>query len=144
MQKKLCWIFLSIFLCGATLSLTSCGDDDDEDTLNASNLVGTWKMVDHNITPELENPDYVEFLGFFTVTLKSDMTYSSDYGETGTWQLKGNRFYNKWVYRGETGEDSCLFESFNRNQFVAYTMRRIPDGPNGKNYKISTKYIRVK
>ena len=144
MQKKICWIFLSIFLCGATLSLTSCGDDDDEDTLNASNLVGTWKMVEWNITPELENPDYVEFLGFKTITLKSDMTYSSDNGETGTWQLKGNTFYSKWEYKGETGEESCQFESFNRNQLVVSATSRIPDGPNGKIYKKTFRYIRVK
>ena len=142
MKKQLCWIFLSIILCGATMSLTSCGDDDDEDVLEASYFVGSWKMVDWNITPELENPDYVEFLGYITVTFKSDFTYSSDFGETGTWQIKDKTFYTKWVHGRETGEDSCLIESFNRDQFVASDTRQIPD--HGKYYKITTKYIRVK
>lgn len=109
---------MSLFLCGTTLVTSSCGDDEVEDFIETINLVGTWKEVDLKVTPDLENPEMVEFGEFATITFNSDFTYSVTNGETGTWQLKDKTITTKWTNHGETGESSCQIDSFDRNQFV--------------------------
>ena len=144
MKKYLFWIFVSMLLCAGTTFITSCTEDEVNDFIESVNLVGTWKQVSRSITPELENPELVEFYDNLTTTINSDFTYSSSNGETGTWRLKDRTIYTTWTYDGETGEETAYIESFERDQMVLSSTIRVPDNSQGKYYKMTVTVNRVK
>ena len=88
---SICLFFSLIF---ASLSLTGCGDDDNNQDVIESSIIGKWHLV--SVMPQEMAVDYdeCEFQGY--VEFESDGTYSdhrpcgvSDIGG-GKWKLSGN------------------------------------------------------
>lgn len=92
----------------ATTSLTSCGDDDDDDAIDTNSLVGTWQEYSEEAwwdygdgdkgheTEVYDNKDVY----YCYITFNADGTWSerwfekakgsSEHTSSGTWNLSGN------------------------------------------------------
>lgn len=88
---SICLFFSLIF---ASLSLTGCGDDDNNQDVIESSIIGKWQLV--SVMPQEMAVDYDEcqFQGY--IEFESDGTYSdhqtcgvNDIGG-GKWSLNGN------------------------------------------------------
>ena len=80
--------FLAFILMGAlSLSVVSCGDDDEEDFSGGGNIIGTWSTdLASDISKQLDDDDYITNMeqyyqfkndGTFTEVLAT--TYSDDW-----------------------------------------------------------------
>ncbi|MBR7028319.1 MAG: lipocalin family protein [Bacteroidaceae bacterium] len=106
MKTKLFNLMALFFVAAITLSFTACGDDDDNGSVNKSQLIGKWKIAKTEIydlngylIKELDEYDYSCFS-----TFEADGTYRWTDGlfpETSTWTLSGNKLvlYGDEVYR---------------------------------------------
>lgn len=106
--------FLAFILMGAlSLSIVSCGDDDEEDFSGGGNIIGTWSTdLASDISKQLDDDDYITNMeqyyqfkndGTFTEVLAT--TYSDDWVkwfnedkqeieiERGTWKISNGLLY---------------------------------------------------
>ena len=112
MKKTILWMFAAVL--GGCLTLTSCGDDDDEKgvDVNQSDIVGTWEIT--NITSDdpyvVLDPDY-RFITFF-----DDGLFVSQYGNIGYWAVGDGTI----ISTSSDGKDhiTSKIEKFSKNQMV--------------------------
>lgn len=97
-MKKYLSILVAVMLAALSFTLTSCGDDDEDEPANSADaelLIGTWESINDESTS-----DYSED-GIFRFEANGNYTQvhfgTGDNGENvvefGTWQKKGNSIY---------------------------------------------------
>ena len=102
-MKNFSNIIIRLFIITLFVGFTGCNKDDDGD--NSSNLttsellIGTWSVTDYDLEVLIGSQSLIDYLieveglseATGTLTLKSDNTYVSDFGEegstSGTWSL---------------------------------------------------------
>lgn len=112
MKKTILWMFAAVL--GGCLTLTSCGDDDDEKGVDVSksDIVGTWEIT--NVTSDdpynLLDEDY-RFVTFF-----DDGLYVSQYGYVAYWGVDNGTIWSK----SSDGKDyvAAKIERFSKNEMV--------------------------
>lgn len=91
-MKKLYSTVMMLAMMVAALSFTACGGDDDEvdNGKSEATIVGMWECT--NFDSDTDYPEMFEStINVGTrICFQSGGTYYTDYGETGTWSLKGN------------------------------------------------------
>lgn len=85
-MKRYLYFFFVAILASLSFTLTSCGDDKEEDLNNSNDLVGSWKLVQGS-SSYLVDADYVRFEdnGTFYQIYLEDMDV-----QRGTWKRTGN------------------------------------------------------
>lgn len=112
MKKTILWMFAAVL--GGCLTLTSCGDDDDEKGVDVSmsDIVGTWEIT--NVTSDdpynLLDEDY-RFVTFF-----DDGLYVSQYGYVAYWGVDNGTIWSK----SSDGKDyvAAKIVKFSKNEMV--------------------------
>lgn len=94
-MKKYLSILVAVMLAALSFTLTSCGDDDEnepgETTDNTELLIGTWKET----TPSVQQMGYTHYSKISNDGIIIDVTIEDDEVEIGrsTWTLKDNTIY---------------------------------------------------
>jgi hypothetical protein len=117
-MKKFSTLFSRLFILTLLIGLIGCNKDDDNEDSNLTTselLIGTWSVTDYDLTIMIGSQSLIDYLvqveglspseaadlnatfeAFLvsevtgTLTLKSDKTYVSNFGEgstSGTWSL---------------------------------------------------------
>lgn len=138
-MKKYLSILVAVMLAALSFTLTSCGDDDDdepENTATAELLIGTWESVSDESASDYSEDGIFRFEadGNFTQVHFGIGDNGENEVEFGTWQKKGNSIYitlKDGIMAGETVEFKIV--TLTKNELVV-TMwglsskyKRVPD-----------------
>lgn len=77
-----------------TLSLTACGDDDDESIDPNASVVGTWKVNTMHLDDDWWQVDYIRFNENGTYQSVAVVCFMGDADlekDSGTWSKKGDK-----------------------------------------------------
>ena len=119
---------LALFLCVLTLSLSSCGNDDDGNNSSQDSLIGSWELFQTFINGDEVTLDICELMQ--TIIVKSDGTFTvesfedngsscvSDGISNGIWENLGNNSYKITSDIGTEDEDAFTATfTFENNTF---------------------------
>ena len=112
MKKTILWMFAAVL--GGCLTLTSCGDDDDEKgaDVSKSDIVGTWEIT--NISAD--DPYIVLDEDYRFITFFDDGLFVSQYGNIGSWAVSNGTI----ISTSSDGKDHMTSKivKFSKNEMV--------------------------
>ncbi len=125
-MKNLLYLFLA-----CTITLTSCGSDDDTESSNEDLIIGTWKFTSSSTNGTTDTDNYAcNFLGTleFNNTTMISTYYDGDNCETSetdiaTYEIDGNQI--TVTYSGENDTYTATIETLDNNTL---SIKDVADG----------------